>query len=333
MNLKKAILATMIVSSMVMTLAGPIPAVAEAAQEVQKEQLLVKKMKIDKTMAAKLQKAVKDFAGKEVKLNLQDASRHISGLVEVKSADGKYGIDYQQKTGEIITITGNQSIDKVSTEDQNEVLNVLKGLDAKKKYTFDKEVHVSQYNNNKGKKTPFYTYVLRGEGFTAYLWKNNPNHSTKTRVEAQIEMAKDDLDPKLLEKATKAVETALGRDFDVTKALLRGDTKKNQWQLRSDDVMLALDAKTGKTEYVYDLSRERVMSNKDITEKEVKEIVAPIAKQLFNMDIQGLEVKWDSFGDFCFKQKEDTKMTVALDADKNIVYMFPGIRMSLANVK
>ncbi|MDG0875819.1 hypothetical protein L5D93_26735 [Paenibacillus thiaminolyticus] len=108
-------------------------------------------------------------------------------------------------------------------------------------------------------------------------------------------MAKDDLDPKLLEKATKAVETALGRDFDVTKALLRGDTKKNQWQLQSDDVMLALDEKTGKTEYVYDFSRERVMSNKDITEKEVIEIVAPIAKQLFNMDIQGLEVKWDSY--------------------------------------
>ncbi|MGG4397741.1 hypothetical protein ABEX25_25925 [Paenibacillus thiaminolyticus] len=49
--------------------------------------------------------------------------------MEVKSADGKYGIDYQQKTGEIITITGNQSIDKVSTEDQNEVLKVLKGLE------------------------------------------------------------------------------------------------------------------------------------------------------------------------------------------------------------
>ncbi|RJG23502.1 hypothetical protein [Paenibacillus thiaminolyticus] len=78
-------------------------------------------------MAAKLQKAVKEFAGKEIKLNLQDASLHISGLVEVKSADGKYGIDYQQKTGEIITITGNQSIDKVSMEDQNEVLKVLKG--------------------------------------------------------------------------------------------------------------------------------------------------------------------------------------------------------------
>ncbi|RJG23503.1 hypothetical protein DQX05_12605 [Paenibacillus thiaminolyticus] len=68
--------------------------------------------------------------------------------------------------------------------------------------------------------------MLRGEGFTVYLWQNNPNHSTKTHVGAQIEIAKDELDPKLLEKATKAVETALGRDFDVTKALLRGDTKK-----------------------------------------------------------------------------------------------------------
>ncbi|WP_147385181.1 hypothetical protein [Paenibacillus thiaminolyticus] len=92
--------------------------------------------------------------------------------------------------------------------------------------------------------------------------------------------------------------------------------------------MLALDAKTGKTEYVYDFSRERVMSNKDITEKEVKEIVAPIAKQLFNMDIQGLEVKWDnSARDFCFVQNKETKMVAALDADKKVVYLMSGERV------
>lgn len=70
MNVKKAIFATLIVSSMLSTLAGPIPAGAEAAQEKQqeKQQSDGKKVEIDKKMAAKLHKAVSQFAGKRLSL-------------------------------------------------------------------------------------------------------------------------------------------------------------------------------------------------------------------------------------------------------------------------
>ncbi|EPY12065.1 MULTISPECIES: hypothetical protein [Paenibacillus] len=332
MNLKKAALASLLVSSMLVTLAGPIPAGAGTAQQYEQQQSNSKTIQIDQKLAAKLEKAVKQFAGKEIKLNLQDASQPISDLVQVKSVDGKYSVNFKEKTGEIITVRGYQSIDKISKEDLSEVLKVLKGLYPKKDYSFDKEVHVDL--NDVEAKTPFSMYALNGKGFSAILMKNYPGWPTKIHVGAQIEVAKSELDPKLLEKAAEAVKTALGHNFDVTKAWVGGTNKKSTWKLKGGNITLSLDAKTGETEYIYDISRKQLMTNKEITEKEVKEIVAPIAKKLFNLDIQGLEVKWDgSAGDFIFNQKKDTKMTVALDADKNVVYMFSGVRMLLEDLE
>ncbi|MFW5438837.1 hypothetical protein [Paenibacillus apiarius] len=330
MNVKKAILASMIVSSMLVTVAGPIPAGAEAAQE--QKQTDNKKVQIDKTMAAKLQKAIKQFAGKEIKL--QDVGENIvATLVKVESVDGDYSIDFKPETGDIINITGNQSINKVSKKDQDDLLNKLKAMYGKKTYTFHKEVQVTQsYENNKESRT---FYLLKGKDFTISLMKYAPGTKDKNYIGAAvIEFDKHELDPKLLKTAAEAVKTALDQDFDVTKAKLGyyQGMKETMWELKGGNVTLAVEAKTGNTEYVYDISRKRVMTNKEITEKEVKEIVAPIAKKLFQMDIQGLEVQWDnSAKDFCFVQNKDTKMTVALDADKNVVYMFSGIRMLLEN--
>ncbi|MCM3342864.1 hypothetical protein M3650_30625 [Paenibacillus sp. MER TA 81-3] len=331
MNVKKAILATMIVSSMFVTLAGPIPAGAEAAQE--QKQTDNKKVQIDKKIAAKLEKAVSEFAGKEIKLKLQDAFKHPHGIVAVESVDGDYSIDFKPETGDIINITGNQSINKVSKKDQDDLLNKLKAMYGKKTYTFHKEVQVTQsYENNKESRT---FYLLKGKDFTISLMKYAPGTKDKNYIGAAvIEFDKNELDPKLLKTAAEAVKTALDQDFDVTKAKLGyyQGMKETMWELKGGNVTLAVEAKTGNTEYVYDISRKRVMTNKEITEKEVKEIVAPIAKKLFQMDIQGLEVQWDnSAKDFCFVQNKDTKMTVALDADKNVVYMFSGIRMLLEN--
>ncbi|PZM61768.1 hypothetical protein DOE73_30960, partial [Paenibacillus dendritiformis] len=94
MNVKKAILASMIVSSMLVAVAGPIPAGAEAAQEL--KQTNSKKVQIDKTMAAKLQKAIKQFAGKEIKL--QNVAESLSGSdAKVTSVDGKYIVYFNYK--------------------------------------------------------------------------------------------------------------------------------------------------------------------------------------------------------------------------------------------
>ncbi|EPY08705.1 hypothetical protein PAALTS15_03997 [Paenibacillus alvei TS-15] len=331
MNWKRTALASLLVSSMLVTLAGPIPAGAGAAQQQEQQQSNSKEIQIDQKLAAKLEKAVKQFAGKEIKLNMQGTSQSISDQVQVKSVDGKYSVNFEEKTGEITTIRGYQTIDKVSKEDLSEVLKMLKGLYAKKDYTFDKEVHVDLHDVES--KTPFSMYSLNGKGFSALLMKNYPGWPTKIHVSAQVEVAKNELDPKLMEKAAGAVKTALGHNFEVTKAWVGGTNKKSTWKLKGGNITLSLDG-TGKTEYIYDISRKQLTTNKEITEKEVKEIVAPIAKKLFNLDIQGLEVKWDGASrDFIFNQKKDTKMTVALDADKNVVYMFSGVRMLLEDLE
>ncbi len=41
------------------------------------------------------------------------------------------------------------------------------------------------------------------------------------------------------------------------------------------------------------LVKEKVKTDKEITAKEAKEVVAPLAKKFFNIDITGYEVKWD----------------------------------------
>ncbi|BFH35230.1 hypothetical protein J6TS7_35730 [Paenibacillus dendritiformis] len=123
------------------------------------------------------------------------------------------------------------------------------------------------------------------------------------------------------------MKTALDRDLDVTKAVLEGGVENKMWKLKGGKVTLSLDAKTGKVHYVHDGGRKQVLK-KDITEKEAKEAVAPIAKKLFNMDLQGLEVKWDnSARDFSFVQNKETKMVAALDADKNVVFLMHGERV------
>nr|WP_240463873.1 hypothetical protein [Paenibacillus apiarius] len=312
---------------MLATLAGPIPAGAEAAQEKQQEQQQAKskEVKIDKKLAAELQKAVKQFAGKEIKLQDVGELDEMLGWVWVRSEDETYSVAYIQKTKEIWSIRGKQTIDRISKKDQDEILKVLKGMHAKKKYTFDKEVDVSEYYENP--KQPFTQYSLRGKDFSAFLLKNMPGSKEKNRIGAAIEFSKNELDSKLLKTATEAVKTALDRDFDVTKAVLEGGVENKTWELKGDKVTLSLDEKTGKVRYVHDGGRKRVLK-KDITEKEAKEVVAPIAKKLFNMDIQGLEVKWDnSARDFCFVQNKETKMVAALDADKNVVYLMSGERV------
>ncbi|MGG4398185.1 hypothetical protein ABEX25_28345 [Paenibacillus thiaminolyticus] len=328
MNMKKAIVATLVVSSMLTALAGPIPAGAEAAQDNQQEQQQTdsKKVQIDKKLVPKLQKAVKQFAGKEIKLrDVGEFSNEARTVVEVKSEDGNYRAYFEHKSGRIWSVSGDTTIDKIGKKDKDEILKILKGMYAKKKYTFDKEVVMfTNYDDKKEKLTEHITYQLRGKNFTVSLdtWPQD-----KRVYGVNIKFDKKELDSKLLKTSAEAVKTALDHVFDVTEAALvyTGD-RGNTWVLEDDNAMVYVEAKTGRATNFYHHARKQVTTNKVITEKEAKEKVAPIAKELFNIDISKSEVKWDSlYKDYCFFiQNKGTVVRAALDADKNVVYLKSG---------
>ncbi|MEC0064545.1 hypothetical protein P4H37_13755 [Paenibacillus thiaminolyticus] len=325
MNVKKAIFATLIVSSMLSTLAGPIPAGAEAAQEKQQEQQQSdgKKVEIDKKMAAKLHKAVSQFAGKEIKLK-EVAEDPAANIVEVKSIDGKYNVKFVPEHGIIMSIESETTIDKISKEDQDKVLKELKELYPKKKYVFNKEVPMSQsYDNQKEKLEDGVSYLLRGKDFSASLTKNDSSTNVGFIV---IDIDKKELDPKLLKSAKEAIKTAFDHQFDVTKAtLVNGSMSKPEWRFGDDKVSICVELKTGEVISIENQQGKKVTTNKGITEKEAKEAVAPLAKELFNIDITGSEVKWDSLIRYYrFIQNKVTKVRAALDADKNVVHIESG---------
>ncbi|MCY9517410.1 hypothetical protein [Paenibacillus apiarius] len=318
MNVKKAILASIIVSSMLVTVAGPIPAGAEAAQEQQQSDS--KKVQIDKTMAAKLQKAVKQFAGKEIKL--QDVGESTSAeIAKVTSIDGKYIVHFDYKKGEVWSIDGTVPLDKISKEAQEEVLKALKEAYAKKTYVLDKEVVLTKpYDGKKEKLKDYFSYTLTGKDFEA-IWSG-----TGFVREVTIKLAKEELDSKWLETATKAMKTAFDHDLNVTAAYLVS-VGENYYMLslKDNDVSLEMEAKKGKVLNVYHKTRKKVTNDQEITEKDAKEVVAPLAKELFNIDIAGYEVKWDNtLKDYCFVKGKETVVRAALDADKNAVYIISG---------
>ncbi|CAH8769050.1 hypothetical protein [Paenibacillus dendritiformis] len=329
MNLKKTIVATLIASGMLAALTGPIPAGAEAAQETQQEQQSdSKKVPIDKKLLPKLQKAVKQFAGKEIKLqDVGEFDNEARTVVEVKSEDGNYRAYFEHKSGRIWSVSGNTTIDKIGKKDQDEILKTLKGMHSKKTYAFDKEVVMfAGYDDKKEKLTEHITYQLRGKDFTVSLGSDSGGLQ-KERFDINIKFEKKELDSKLLKTAAEAVKTALEHEFDVTEAaLVYTGARGNSWVLEDDNAMVYVEAKTGKATNFFHHARKQVTTNKVITEKEAKEKVAPIAKKLFNIDISKSEVKWDSlYKDYCFFiENKGTVVRAALDADKNVVYLKSG---------
>lgn len=326
MNVKKVILASLIVSSMLATLAGPIPAGAEAAQENQQEQQSDnKKVPIDKKLAPKLQKAVNQYAGKEIKL--KDTGEHINErLVTVQSADGNYGVGFDPEDGKISFVSKKTTIDKVDKKFQDEALKELKNAYSKKKYVFNKEVTQSRsYDNSTGKFGDYMFFGFSGKDFKVSVNANISEGYALTVVTIHID--KKELDPKLLKSATEAIKTAFDHQFDVTKAQIEHYT----WVLEDDKVTVYME--NGKAISLINKQGNQVTTNKEMTEKEAKEAVAPLAKKLFNIDITGYEVKWDSlFNDYRFIEKNDvTAVRAALDAEKNVVYIKSGSRAAAGN--
>ncbi|MDU5146119.1 MAG: hypothetical protein E6230_28640 [Paenibacillus dendritiformis] len=307
MKFKKAIVATLVVSGMLAALAGPIPAGAEAAQE---------------------QQHIKQYAGKEIKLKNVGEKIEFSLSAKVESVDGKYAISFHIDGGKIWEVSEKITIDKISKEDQEKILKVLKKAYANKTYEFNKEVIMHRgYDGEKEKLGVNLSYELTGEDFNIFFLKENSAKEHKGRVGGfEIKFTKEELDPKLLETATKAVKTAFNHDLEVTAANLR----QIFWTL--EDKYVSLEIVKGEVTSLYHKSRKAVTTNKEITEKDAKEVVAPLAKELFNIDISEYEVKWDNlFKDYCFVKGKATEVRAALDAEKNVVYIKSGSRAAAGN--
>ncbi|MCU6339730.1 hypothetical protein KW823_24755, partial [Enterobacter quasiroggenkampii] len=137
------------------------------------------------------------------------------------------------------------------------------------------------------------TYFLKGKDFNASLVKNDPDLKDYIN-QARIEFAKEELEAKLLTRAEEAVKTALEHQFNITEAYLVSNTQKNAWVLKDGSATLYVDEQSGKATNLYHNARKKVTTSQTITAKEAKEVVAPLAKELFSIDITGYEVKWDS---------------------------------------
>ncbi|WP_259392142.1 hypothetical protein [Paenibacillus thiaminolyticus] len=209
----------------------------------------------------------------------------------------------------------------------------MKGIYAKKDYAFDNEFEViHQYTDEKAEVRDEITYRLRGKDFSADLNKNwviGGDHLSSI----EIDFDKKELDAKLWKAATDVDKTAFNHKFDMKKAQLQGcfspwkpgQKPEVKWMLRDDKVTIYADPKSGKINSVINELGIKLRDNKGSSEKEAKEAVAPLAKKLFNIDLNGYNVKWDSLmKDYYFTKKNGTSVRAALDADKTVVYLKSG---------
>ncbi|MFD3269653.1 hypothetical protein ACE3MS_05785 [Paenibacillus dendritiformis] len=343
MNLKKAIVATLVVSSMLTTLAGPIPAGAQAAHEQKQSDRWT--IQVDPKFTGKLNQAVKLFAGKDVELQkvgkLDFNNKDLARLAEVRSVDGKYFVQFFYDIGMILVVGGQTAtIDQISKQDQEEVLKWLKVIDAKyakyakKTYAFEQEVGVSSLFSRNEKISKEKRYELKGIDFsTSSIDFNDDGHMITDHL--RIDFDKKELDPKLLQTVIDAAKTAFQHKFEMTSAQLVVDVfpitgqGKNKadvaWVFHDGKITVYADPNTGKIKGMYNELGIRVRDNKGISEKEAKEAVAPLAKTLFNIDMNGHSVKWDGNAkDYYFTSKNGTNVRAALDANKKVVYIRAG---------
>ena len=344
MFMKKAIIATLVVSGMLASLGGPIPVEAAAAQEQKQPEKV--KVQIDKKMADKLKKAMKELAGKEVKM--QDVGESYSGSggsATIRSVDDKYSIDFNPKTGEIGWGFAKISIDEVSKEDRNKVLKRLKELYPNKTYVLSNEVEMRRRYDDKQGKFVDTNYFFKEEDFYISLYKPGAGSKAKDQLNGfSIKVDAKELDPKWTKAAAELVKTAFNHELkEVTEATLRHgnfDYEKvlaiPMWILQGDGVYVEIDTKSGKAIEVIHKSRlkEKVTTDKEITAKVAKEVIAPLAQKVLGVDISGCEVEWDNrlkeyrfHNDYTDKKDGKvvaTKLRAALDADKNAVYLVGG---------
>ncbi|UNK15886.1 M56 family metallopeptidase [Paenibacillus sp. N3/727] len=306
---------------------------AVAAQEQQQPDK--KKLQLDQVVTTKLQQVLKQVAGKEIKL--QDVGKisydySDNEFAYVESVDGKYAIFFETESGKVWDVTERLPLDKISKKERDMALQKLKELYPNKTYEFDKEVTLYRsYDDKKAKFSERVTYQLNGKNFTASLFSVNTDlHVTQ----AIIKFDAGELEPKLLKTAEEAMKTVLNQDVNFKGATLSPDG----WFLGDGDAFVEIDAESNKVTSVINMGRmkEKVKTDKEMTAKEAKEVVAPMAEKFFNIDITGYEAKWDdksksySFFEYGEDDKgakvEITKMRVTFDANKNVVSLTSGLK-------
>ncbi|MGG3306676.1 M56 family metallopeptidase [Paenibacillus lautus] len=317
--------------------AGASASDVEVAQEQKQSEEKMVQFQIDKKLAAKLQSAMKQFAGKEIKLRDvgEITSYDYSGnaFAEVESVDGKYGISFDTKDVKYITVSEKLPLEKISKKDQEMALQELKKLYPNITYAFDKEVIMYRpYDDKKGKFTEYVSYALTGKNFTVSLSSLNKADLSVGQIIMKFDA--NELEPKLLKTAEEAMKTVLNQDAKFKGATLSLDG----WFLGDEDAFVEIDAKSNKVRDVINMGRikEKVKTDKEITAKEAKEIVAPLAKKFFDIDITGYEVKWDDkTKNYQFIKNETTKkgakveetiMRATFDANKNVLSLTSGTK-------
>ncbi|MGG3508555.1 hypothetical protein ABES58_24235 [Paenibacillus lautus] len=332
MNFKKAIVTSMIVSGMLVTVAGPVPVGVAAAQEQKQSE---KTVKVDKTVAAKLQQAVNEFAGKEIKL--KDVFKLAMGDYQtVESVDGKYALEFSLKKGAVLSVRGPVPIDKISKEDQEKIVQYLIKQYPNKTYTFENEMEMFKELGGRGK----ISYTLKGKDF----WIVLSNHKQLKDLLGSPELKPENyeiktdakkLDKKMLKTVSEAVKMVLNQNFNATEAILlsghyQGDII-SKWQLKGNGISVGMEGEPSRVSAVgYDSKRvekEKVKTNKEIPEKEARKVIAAVAKKLYNIDVSGYKMGWDNNFKFYTLEKdiEDNQTTIIaaeLDAKKNVMNIF-----------
>ncbi|MBE9918448.1 hypothetical protein G8C92_31170, partial [Paenibacillus donghaensis] len=192
------------------------------------------------------------------------------------------------------------------------------------------------YDSEKGKFIDHITNEFKGKNFIVNLTRNGFSTDKTLRVTQAIIEFDDanEIESKVLNTAEEAMKTVLNQDANFKGATLSMDG----WFLGDADAFVEMDAKTNKVRDVINMGRikEKVKTDKEITAKEAKEVVAPLAKKFFDIDITGYEVKWDDntknyrFVEYHTTKKgekvEETIMRVTFDANKNILSLTSGTK-------
>ncbi|MGG3508554.1 M56 family metallopeptidase [Paenibacillus lautus] len=314
---------------------------AVAAQEQQQSG---KTVKVDKTVAAKLQQVVNEFAGKEIKL--KDVFKLAMGDYQtVESVDGKYALEFGLEKGAVLSVSGPVPIDKISKEDQEKILQYLKKIYPNKTYTFENEMKMLKEIGSFER----ISYTLKGKDFWIVLSNQKQLKDLLGLPELkpenyEIKTDAKELDKKMLKTASEAVKMVLNQDFNATEAILRSGQFDSQgdmlskWQLKGNGISVGMEGEPSRVSAVgYDSKRvekEKVKTNKEIPEKEARKVIAAVAKELYNIDISGYKMGWDN--DFKFytleKDIENNKTTIItaeLDANKNMMNIFSYERLQL----
>lgn len=308
------------------------------AEAVQKQKQVGKTVTLSKAETEMLQKIISQSMTKDIKLKDVGALRsdEIADEVTVTSVDGKYEVGFFRKGGRGVSIRGTVSLDAIQKADRDKALQKLQQLYPAKTYTFDPEVEFFQSYDDVWKQFNHASYRLKGKDF--FIQLNDESVGIEKKAAApqlkpghyEITINANELDAQLKKKASDAVKMTLNQNFNATTSATlspMGFEQTPSWTLNGDGVSLWMEAASGKVKGMEHKARAQqvVKTNKEIPEQEARKVVAEAVKKLYNVDISGYTMTWDSvpFPEYRLETggtgTGKQVITVALDANKKVV--------------